>query len=213
MNLVGWVIFLVILAALYLNFMGRFLNKALIRRILLFVSFAILFFVGALASGTTGTDGGSGIGQKEGSGEEDIRGFEIKASGAWEVDLQEEDDLYIITKIDGTKTASVDAWYNKFDQSIYDQKEINFEEVTLYGYSGFTKLSEERVKIGKWDCVKMLLDTNKKVGDLEYYRIFYMVDVPGNRDILILIGAGGLDYIKSLGTEWEGYISKIKLNY
>lgn len=47
MNLVGWVIFLVVLATLYLNFMGRFFNKALIRRILLFVSFAILFFVGA----------------------------------------------------------------------------------------------------------------------------------------------------------------------
>lgn len=211
-SIVGWLFLIGVVVALYFIFIGRFFYKWINRIILLVVSFLFLFLIGTLTSGSSGGNG-SGNGNGAGAGDRDISGFVIEAGGDWQVDIKEEDDLYVITKIDGARTASVDAWYNKLDQSIYKEKEIDFDKVTMYGYSGFNKISEDRIKIGKWNCVRMLLDANIKVGDVGYYRYFYLVDVPGNRDIMVLIGAGGLDYIKSLGTEWEGYISKIKLNY
>lgn len=199
-SVLAWIFFVGILIALYINFTGKLSGMLALRMVILGVSFTFLFMVGTITSGVANRSG-------------DIKGFKLKVSKPWIIESREKDDLYVISKIDGVRTATVTAWYNKLDQNIYKEKNIDFDKVTQSENSGYKKISQEKIKIGQWPGVKMLLSANINVGDSDYYRYLYIMDVPGDKDVMVIIGAGGLKYIKTLGKQWEGHLKKIELNY
>ena len=108
--------------------------------------------------------------------------------------------------------ASVMIWYSALSPEYHRQDPLDYGKVTQSG-DAVRIMDQDRIQLGEWSGTRLFLDPQISAGGRSAYRLFYLLDIPGSREIMVQIGALGKQETEALGAVWEKLLPNLELIY